>query len=115
MLTTIKAFRHGEHRYRHVINTKTDDVFLQLERHDEPCETLLRYDLDGNAWDMAGEYIGKFRMRGGFWVFEPPLPTLLTNEPIPQDTAFILCERTSAAESLLDSEVTISKRWLDSQ
>lgn len=111
MHTAIRTFRHGglhgEHRYRHAMSFHTDEVLLQRMSRDGEWESLLRFDSNAVAWNMAGERVGLFVTSEGHWLFRPT--KALNHWPI------INCESTRGAESLLDSEVTISKRWLDSQ
>lgn len=104
-LVTIRTFAHGGQRYRHAMNFDTDEVLLQRLNpdaetpEDEWC-SLLRYDRSCQVWNMAGSCIGSFRIRDSHWIYDPQVVT---------------CEHTRGAESLLDSEVTISKHWLAAQ
>jgi hypothetical protein len=112
-LTTIRAFRIGQQRYRHAMCLNTDAVFLQRyqDNEDATCDddlwvTLLKYDSSAVAYDADGRRVGSFRTEGGAdqWVFyERPNQTRITFEP------------TRGAEALLDTEVQYSKHWLERQ
>lgn len=109
MTTTIRRFRLAYIEYRHVIDLKTDAVFLQRLKDenefsggDSFCVNLLRFDSHCDVWTMDGKRVGHFRTRDGYWEFV-------------DDKETVRCESEIFPESLLDSEVTISKRWLAAQ
>lgn len=111
-LATIRTFAHGERRYRHAIDLDTDEVLLQrlnpdAETPEDEWRSLLRYDRSCQVWNMAGSCIGSFRIRDSHWIYDPHVVT--------DGWQIVTCEHTRGAESLLDSEVTISKRWLAQQ
>lgn len=110
--TTIRRFRQAYIEYRHVIDLDTDEVHLQrlnedAETPEDEWTTLLRYDPNCNVLDMEGAMVGRFHMSNGHWVFDPRVTT--------EGWQLTTCEHTSGVESLLDSEVTISKLWLAAQ
>ena len=107
---TIRTFRIADKTYRHAMCLDTDHVFLQRYQDDAEatCDddlwlTLLKYDRSCNVWDAEGRRVGDFRIEGvpDQWVFyENPNRTR------------IVFPRQRGAESLLDTEVEYSKRWL---
>lgn len=107
---TIRAFRANYEQFRHILTTDTDEVFLQhynygAEKPEDAWENLLRYDPDCYAWNAkTGKMIGHFHIRHAQWFF--------IEEPGGKEIA---CNHTHFAESLLDSEVDISKHWLSQQ
>ena len=105
-MTPIRHFRLAYETYRHAICLRTDEVRLQrLDDDTENWVDLLRFGADCSVWDAAtGLIIGRFSTERGFegenWVFTYA------------DGWTHICEDTLGAESLIDSEVTISKQWL---
>lgn len=98
--TTIRSFRIAYEEFRHVIDLSTDEVFLQ-HKDDNEWKNLIRFDSSCDVWDMDGKRIGHFSIKAEHWVFD----NKATGESI-------TCEHSRGAESLLDSEVTISRRWI---
>lgn len=120
-MTPIRTFTHGQHHYRHAIDLNTDDVLLQrlnleAETPEDEWRSLLRYDPHCGVWDAStGKRLGAFRTVGGHWVFMPAPPERPTSSKPANGVEFFICEHERAIEGLLDSEVTISKRWLAAQ
>lgn len=110
-MTPIREFTVDEANFRLALDTTDDAVFLQQYVYGEGDEphpnwlNLLCFDRNGKCTDADGNKVGNFRMEGSppdrNWVFyERPIQTR------------IQCSRYLTAESLIDSEVTISKRWI---
>lgn len=104
-LITIRRFQLAGESYRHAINTKTDDIFLQRRIEDRGAwESLIRYDPNCSAWEFASnKRIGGFSLVDGTWRFKWADGDISINEPDP------------SPEALLDFEVTISQQWLRKQ
>lgn len=103
-LITIRRFQLGYESYRHAINQKTDNIFLQRRVEGDnkaPWETLLRYDPNCSAWDAdTGKRIGGFHVTDNVWRFKWADGDVTISEP------------DMTHEALLDFEVTISQQWL---
>ena len=100
-MTTIRSFTRGDRLYRHVIDLSTDDVMLQVLECSK-WQDVLRYDPHCYVWDVnKREIIGHFHIRDNRWIFSQ------------SDAEPVSCEHTLGVDSLLESEVTISKRWVD--
>jgi len=102
-MATIREFFHNGGIYYHNFNLDDDSIALVcLERG-----KLLTYDNHAVARNNDNVIIGKFSIRTidsiDYWVF------IYT-----RSDEFIKCESTCHAESLLSSEVEISKRYIDS-
>lgn len=101
----IRSFRLAYEEFRHVIDTETGQVFLQRYEEENACwVSLLRFDPDCTAHIVDGAVLGRFDVGREHWLF-----TDATTQEVTQ------CELHHFAESLLDSEVTISKQWIPSQ
>ena len=98
--STIKTFRTDADRYRHVIDTRTDDVLLQVWTG-LTWATILRYDSGANVWNWnTGGGVGYIRQEEGHWVFTATKGHRIVGRPY------------RLADSLLDTEVEVSKWWL---
>lgn len=104
-LITIRRFQLAYESYRHAINTKTDNIFLQRRIEDQGTwESLIRYDQNGSAWEFASnKRIGGFSTLEGEWRFKW----------VDGDVHYNGVD--TSAEALLDFEVKISQEWLRKQ
>lgn len=105
MQTTIRTIRADIGRYRHAIDTNTDDVHLQRHTLATGWTNLIRYDCNCNAWAAdTGQLIGRFRTEEQHWVFT-----------CARTGHRIIGRHERFAEGLLDTEVDVSKWWLAQQ
>lgn len=112
-MNTISTFVHGLQQYRHGMDYDTDEVFLQrlnpaAKTAEQEWESLLRFDPHCNVFTADKMRIGKFIMDNvngiSRWVYIDDA----TKERV-------VGEDTRAVQGLLDTEITISNRWLDKQ
>lgn len=96
----IRTFRSVSDRYRHILDTRTDDVLMQAwEGRD--WVTILRYDSGANVWSFnTGASVGHIRIEGGHWVFTSAKGYRIIGRPA------------GLRHSLLDTEVEVSEWWL---
>lgn len=100
-MTPIRHFRLAYDEYRHVANTSTDEVFLQRLEDDGSWTTLLRFSRDAVVFDArTGHRVGAFHGVADRWFF-----TWAEG-----DSRQYASQR--IADSLLDSEVDMSRDWL---
>jgi len=120
VLSAIRTFTHDNIVYRHAIDFN-DHVYLQkfvgIKENKIIWESLVKYSRHLDAWDLVGtRYLGKFRcsIQTKQWTFVWN-PVVVYPRPVGNAELTTVCVSAPYPESLLDSEVIISQRWLDQQ